>query len=319
MDHRLAADSASGLHDSDICAQGAWRLSRYLRVEKPITREEWRDLGARQRRKLGRSPGPTPYQLPDFSLDGYAGLIVRLREAGYRFAPAGAMRSVESRPTLYLRHDIDLHLVHVDRMAELEASLGVSATYYLALTQPYNVMSSENGALIGRLIELGHEIGLHYDLVCYPTDPDEALERLDWEVSVLERVSGTAVRSICMHQPHTGLENLFAIGGRWLNPHDPRLAKGLMYVSDSCRAWRDESLLRCLGDDPPTRVMLNTHPEVWLDGSILERERYLDEVVMRNATEQPRRYIDETVRALWRHHAGGRAHDARAGIARELA
>ncbi len=288
-------------------------------MEKTLTREEWRDLVAAQRLKAERARPIIPYQLPDFSLDEYAGLIARLGDAGYRFAPAGSMRSDEPMRTLYLRHDVDLHLLHVDRMAELEASLGLSATYYVALTQPYNVLSPENVKILRRLVALGHELGLHYDLVCYPTDPDAALEHLEWEVSVLARVSDTAVRSICMHQPHTGLENLFAIGGRWLNPHDPRLARGLLYVSDSCRAWRDDSLLSCLGDEPPARVMLNTHPELWLDGTIVERERYLEDVVMHHAAQQPRRYIDETVRAAWRRHAGGLAHDARIGVARELA
>lgn len=288
-------------------------------MEKLLTVEQWRDRSARQRRAGERPEQPAAYELPDFGLDGYASLISRLRNAGYHFAPAGSMGSADSSQTFYLRHDVDLHLLHVDRMAELEAELGVSATYYVALTQPYNVMSSENVAIIRRLVSLGHELGLHYDLVCYPTDPDAALERLAWEVSVLERVGDTAVRSICMHQPQTGLENMFAIGGRWLNPHDPRLAKGLLYVSDSCRGWRDESLLRCFGDDPPARVMLNTHPEVWLNGEIIERERYLDDVVLNHAVEQTRRYIDETVRSLWRRHPGGRAHDARVNDARELA
>jgi hypothetical protein len=288
-------------------------------VDTTITREEWRDRAARKRRKPETAaPGALP-ELPNFDLDGYAGLISRLGAAGYAFAPAGAMRSTVDRSTLYLRHDIDLHLLHVDRMAEFEAGLGASATYYVALTQPYNVMSADNVRILQRLVELGHELGLHYDLACYPTEPDAALGRLEWEVSVLSQVSGCPVRSICMHQPHTGLENLFAIGGRWLNPHDPRLAKDLLYVSDSCRAWRDESLLRCLGPEPPRRVMLNTHPELWLDGTIVERERYLGEVVMANVSEQARRYIDTTVRTAWRNHIGGRAHDARIGVARELA
>lgn len=294
-------------------------MARYLVVEKRLTREDWRHLGSRKRHKDQHAPSVVPYELPDFSLDGYASLIGRLRDAGYRFAPAGSMRSAESSPTFYFRHDVDLHLLHVDRMAEVEAEFGVSATYYVALTQPYNVLSSENVAILRRLVALGHELGLHYDLVCYPTEPDAALERLAWEVSVLSQVSDTTVRSICMHQPHTGLENLFAIGGRWLNPHDPRLAKGLVYISDSCRAWRDESLLRCLGGDPPERVMLNTHPELWLDGTIVERARYLEDVVMLHASEQSRRYIDETVRLLWRSHAGGRVHDARLAGARKLA
>ncbi len=288
-------------------------------MDRQPTRAQWREFAARRRRTPRPGAGSEHRRLPEFGLEGYADLIGRVRDAGYLFAPAGEMRSEVRRRTFYLRHDIDLHLLHVDRMAEVEAGLGARATYYVALTQQYNVLSAENVAILHRLVALGHQVGLHYDLVCYPSDPDAALERLDWEVGVLARCCGAEVSSICMHQPHTGLENLFAIGGRYLNPHDPRLARGLVYVSDSCRAWRDETLLRCLGSDPPDRVMLNTHPELWLDASILERERYLDGVVMPNATRQASLYLDGTVRELWRNHAGGRVHDARVLGARERA
>jgi hypothetical protein len=281
-----------------------------------VTPKVWPEDGARQ----GSSVRPLtliPDRMPEFSLGSYAYLIASLRDAGYAFAPLRSMRATEPGRTVYLRHDIDLHLLHVDRVAELEAELGVVATYYVALTQPYNVLSSENIAILRRLVELGHDLGLHYDLTCYPTEPEAAHERLAWEVSVLERASESTVCSICMHQPHTGHPNLFERSERWLNPHDPSLAEGLLYVSDSCRAWRDESLLSALGGDAPQRVMLNTHPELWLDGTITGRERYLEDVVMGHAVAQTERYLDETVRAAWRHHSGARAHDARVAAAHE--
>jgi hypothetical protein len=291
-------------------------LRRYVGVETALMSQERLDPEAWQGGIGGRPVTLILDRLPDFSLDSYAQLVASLCGAGYRFASIGSMRSAEPRRAAYLRHDVDFHLLHVDRMAELEADLAVSATYYVALTQPYNVLSWENVAILRRVVALGHELGLHYDLTCYPTEPDAALERLAWEVSVLERAGATTVRSICMHQPHTGHENVFATSDRWLNPHDPRLEGGLLYVSDSCRAWRDESLLRCLGSNPPNRVMLNTHPELWLDGTITGRERYLKDVVIGNAVGQTERYIDESVR-VWRRHSGARAHDVRVAPARE--
>jgi hypothetical protein len=268
------------------------------------------------RGRAGRGLALVSETLPDFSLDGYAKLLQSLRSAGYRLAPAGAMRAAEPSPTVYLRHDVDLHILHIDRIARIEAELGVGATYYVALTQPYNALSPDNVMILRELICLGHELGLHYDLTCYPVDFEAALERLESEISVLERFITTKVRSICMHQPHTGHENLFASCDRWLNPHDPRLQEGLLYVSDSCRGWRDESLLACFGANPPHRVMLNTHPELWLDGAILARERYLERIVLPNSIAQQSRYIDDTVRTAWRNHTGGRAHDARVAAAR---
>ena len=249
--------------------------------------------------------------MPVFSLDAYGKLLRDLQDAGYEFGFVGDMRRVESCRTGYLRHDIDLHLLHVDKIAEVEAEAGVCATYYVALTQAYNVHHPDNIAILRRLIELGHEIGFHYDLTCYPDDLRQAREQLAGDVATLERLSGRTVRSICMHQPHTGDLDIFATCDTWVNPHDPRYQEGLMYVSDSCRAWRDESLLECLGAEGPSRLLLNTHPELWFDGSIIERDRYLDEVVIRNSVIQAARYLDEVVRAAWRVHSGAQAHDAR--------
>lgn len=249
--------------------------------------------------------------MPAFSLEAYRELLQGLEAAGYSFGLIGDMRKVEACRTAYLRHDIDLHLLHVDQIAAVEAALGLSATYYVALTQLYNVHSPGNAAILRRLLEMGHELGFHYDLTCYPRDQRLACEQLAFDVATLERLAGAQVRSICMHQPHTGDLDIFLTCDKWVNPHDPRYQEGLMYVSDSCRGWRDESLLECLSSDGPSRVLLNTHPELWLDGTIVNRERYLDEVVLRNSVTPTLNYLNDTVRSLWRVHRGARAHDAR--------
>jgi hypothetical protein len=255
--------------------------------------------------------------LPQFSLDSYEDLLSRLRRAGYDLRPIFAMRDQPRSRTVYLRHDIDLHLLHVDCMADREARLGISSTYFVAVSQHYNVLTRDNIGIVRRLVGLGHEVGLHYDLASYPTEPGAALGHLQWEVSVLERATAAPVQSICMHQPHMGGHDPFLINNRWLNPHDPRVAKEMVYISDSCRAWRDTSLLLlCRRATRPARVMLNTHPELWLDGTIENRERYLEEIVMRNAVQQTERYLSDTVRGVWRTHAAGRAHDAREATAR---
>jgi hypothetical protein len=255
--------------------------------------------------------------LPQFSLEGYAHLISWLRAGGYEFAPVSLMQSDPARRTVYLRHDVDLHLLYVDRMAQLEDHLGVTATYYVALTQPYNILSPCNRDILKTLVTLGHEVGLHYDVTTYPTDATEALRHLKHEVAVLEWAIAAPVRSICMHQPHVGHLDPFLTGSDWLNPHDPSLEKERLYISDSCRAWRDTSLLLCRGEVPPHRVMLNTHPELWLDSNVSDRERYLDTVVMKNALEQTKRYLDQTVRTVWRTHDAPRAHDARLAAAQD--
>jgi len=249
--------------------------------------------------------------LPRFSLDDYKALLNSLKTTGYEFKPLTALTSYSGGKVIYLRHDIDLHLAKIDQMAEVEMEIGCVATYYILLTGHYNVVYPENHNILLRLVEMGHEIGLHYDLGTYPDDYKKARARLDWEVSVLSRIVGKTVSTISMHQPHQGQPDPFRKLDEYINPHDLRYYANLLYISDSCRAWRDENLLTCFGLNPPERVMLLTHPELWFDGSIVDRFVYLREILLKNSQSQILRYVEETVRNIWEQHLAPKLHDAR--------
>lgn len=250
-------------------------------------------------------------QMPEFSLPGYRQLLLDLTEHDYELRTVGQMADPVPARAAYLRHDIDLHVPGVERMAELEAELGARATYYVLLTQHYNPMYPENRAALRRIAALGHEIGLHYDLTTYPTDDVGARTHLQWEVDLLSAVVGVEVRTISMHQPSAGQDDVLRGTDDFVHPHDPRLGADLLYVSDSCRAWRDETLLRCFGPDAPRRLLLLAHPEVWLDGEVRNRTDYLEQVLLPNTVAQHEAFITETVRGVWASHPGPRQHDAR--------
>ena len=75
---------------------------------------------------------------------------------------------VEKNPEgsfLILRHDVDFSPEAACRMAQLEANLDIKATYFILLSPPYyNLLSEKYVDFPRRLIEMGHEIGLHYDV-----------------------------------------------------------------------------------------------------------------------------------------------------------
>src|SRR5205823_13518388 len=102
--------------------------------------------------------------------DDYERLLVGLIEAGYEPRPVGEMPHRHPARSVYLRHDIDLHLPGVERMAEVEAVLGARSTYFVLLTQHYNPPYPEHLAILRQIRDLGHEIARHYDLTRYPQD-----------------------------------------------------------------------------------------------------------------------------------------------------
>ena len=250
-------------------------------------------------------------RLPEFTLDDYTVLLHGLRKAGYELAPVGAMPEPVTMPTAYLRHDIDLHVTGVDAMAEREADLDAQATYYVMVSQHYNPGYPPNALVLRHIKDLGHEIGLHYDLSDYPSDAHAARARLDHELDYLQEIIGCVVTTISMHQPGLGGDDPFRHIEGFVHPHDPNLAADLLYVSDSCRAWRDESLLTCLRDAVPRRLLLLTHPEVWLAPEALSRMEFLDTVLRANVLRQHEQFIDEVVRGVWERHPGPALHDRR--------
>ena len=250
-------------------------------------------------------------QLPNFSLHEYIELLLALAENGYNFCPISRMKNPCENFCVYLRHDIDFSLTAALPMAEKEAELGCSATYFVLISSIYNVFSNESSQAILELSQLGHEIGLHYDLRLFPTDPNEAEVELRYQADILQRLSGQPIESIVMHNPCLGGNDWFKTCDDFVHPHDTRYQSGLLYVSDSCRAWRDENLLSCFSSNPPKRLLLLTHPELWIDGAVTDRLEYIRKVLVPHVTEKDKRYFLESVASVWKNHTGPIQHDKR--------
>jgi hypothetical protein len=176
-----------------------------------------------------------------FDLDHFVELLEAARAGGYRYARFGE----DPEPgDLFLRHDIDLTLDAALRMAELEAELGVAATYLL-MTESlfYNLASPEGVAAIERLRELGHAVGLH------AVFPNATLDdRFD------PVVAWHNPQPEYMTLPIDGAVNV--MGDRYFAP--------ATYRSDSNQHWRggcphDE--LR-VGAFPWLQLLV--HPEIWV-------------------------------------------------------
>ena len=243
--------------------------------------------------------------LPKFTLESYEELLCKLAATGAEFRPVSAMGRAAAKD-VFLRHDIDFSLELALPMAKVEHKLGISSTYYVLLSGPYNPCAAESVSAMRELASMGHNLGLHYDLSLYPTDPDAARERLELEINFLQALAGVPIETIVMHEPFRGQDDLFSISESWVNPtfyqrNDP----GLLYVSDSCRAWRDDSLIRYLqGSMEKKCLLLNTHPESWLSNGSQHRITYLEQTLLPKILESSQRYFTGRVRHLWQTHVG---------------
>jgi len=209
-------------------------------------------------------------------------LLARVGES-HRFVRFTDLASGQpAEPFCILRHDVDYRLDSAVALAREESARGIYATYFLLVNSTYyNLLAPPHAHVPSALVDLGHEVGLHYDVRSLHPFPRERWDRLlDAQAALLEELSGRPIASVAMHQPGLHGDDPFRQTTRYLNAYADRFTKDMPYISDSCRAWRDIAW-RVLADGPlPPRLQLALHPINWADEDrdrfTIFREMHLD-------------------------------------------
>lgn len=95
----------------------------------------------------------------DFTLNTYRSLISTALKEGYHFRTfEDFLSSRIDGKVIILRHDVDELAGNALKIAELENSLDIRATYYFR-----TVSQSNNPEVIRKIASMGHEIGYHYE------------------------------------------------------------------------------------------------------------------------------------------------------------
>ena len=215
----------------------------------------------------------------DFSY-GYFRRILRVIKSNFQLhliSESPVILNMIGQPKLVLRHDIDVSPKRALRMAEIESGFDVCSTYMVITDSPlYCIEDEVQKKIFRRVIDMGHEIGLHFDL-----DDDErasncgisAIEaRIYSARRRLEDIIGLPVLSISLHRPIPQ----FLRGPMMVCGMVNAYSKELMtwYLSDSRGYWREgEPLPKLLEHDKPMLQLL-IHP-IWLGDKHLSAEARL--------------------------------------------
>ncbi len=156
----------------------------------------------------------SPLRERRFTYEAYGALLDRLRQV--RVVPLRELEESEggALPVVGLRHDVDSRLESALVLARMEAGRGLRATYFVLHTAPYYDRSTGLAGALRELQELGHEVGLHSDLVTLELarglDPRWVLAReLEWLRREGLEIVGVAGHGSYEARKHGFLNHLF--------------------------------------------------------------------------------------------------------------
>jgi hypothetical protein len=231
----------------------------------------------------------------DFSLQVYETLLNEIRRSGLDVFPLKDFFDRRPLPPAFvlLRHDVDRRPERALRMAEVETSHGVRATYYFRwLPRVFKP------GIVKSIASMGHEIGYHYEALDKASgDPRLAVRIFTRELAEMRAV--VEVKTASMHgNPLSRRDNrdlwkhcepaaFGLVGEAYLGISDPAMA----YVTDTGRGWnrlslnlRDRlpegsvglmpcfqntwELIRALREGRCGRLYLQIHPNRWTSGPV---------------------------------------------------
>ena len=195
----------------------------------------------------------------EFTYEAYIELISLLKRNNYIFSKYTNFNKI-NKPVI-LRHDVDISLEKALDMAKLEFQNGVSSTYFVLLsTNFYNIFSKESNEILFEIMDLGHEVGLHFDEKRYEIKDEEDLEKyIQYEKDVLEKALNKEVNMVSMHRPSKWiLENDIHLR-TIINTYSTEFLHHFKYISDSRMHWR-EDIISVIKSNDYDKLHILTHP-----------------------------------------------------------
>ena len=208
-----------------------------------------------------------------FTLAHYRHCLEQALSQGYRFLTMSSY--VEHPPAdgkiILMRHDEDLSLPAALRLADLEAELGVRATFFFRFhAQGYNLLALPSLDTLAAVRDQGHEIGLHGETHALGKFAgDGSLLRLEREL--LSRVLDQEVEGLSLHEPSRTVRGSRATRytdyGFTYEAYSRQFAD-LKYISDSSAHWREGCMCQHIGRED--RLYILTHGFWWYAQTPLE-------------------------------------------------
>lgn len=216
------------------------------------------------------------YHFDDFTLENYEHLIQLAQEKGFQFI-LHKDDFVPERKDVIWRHDVEFEPVIALKMAEIEAKLGVRATYFFQLHDgSYNLLEWYYRDVFYKIKELNHHIGLHFDCRYWNILDEKQLDEfITLDRNYFERNLGVEIDTFSFHNttPFTQSCQNYRYGGL-INAYASFFKEKYHYCSDSLGYWRFDRLEDVLKDENIRHLQVLTHDGNWSEEVLSPRKRF---------------------------------------------
>lgn len=219
-----------------------------------------------------------------FTLNAYSELVKLIKDKGYNICNYN--ECIQYDKFVILRHDVDFEPEKAVEMAETELDLGVKSIYFFLISSDfYNVLSARNQRCIKRILECGHEIGLHFDETKYKECGLEELRTAIFEeIRMLEAMTGVRIKAVSMHRPSKLILESDLKLGMITNTYGKEMFKEIKYLSDARMNWR-EDVCKIIREEEFDKIQLLTHA-FWYENEETVIEERLKRFVMQAKDER---------------------------------
>lgn len=203
------------------------------------------------------------YCFSDFTLDHYKELI-EFTKIKYKFCFYHDFE--KDARCVFWRHDVDHSYNNALNLAKIENELGVKSTYFVLISgEYYNIFDIKVKKVIEQIIDLGHDIALHFDHRIYNIKTVvEFNEKLNFEKKIINTLFTIDIKSFSFHQPDKFAlslnENYYS---DLINVYSSFFYSSCKYCSDSNGYWIYERMMDVIKNSNSKYLHLLTHPVWW--------------------------------------------------------
>ncbi|NQV99741.1 MAG: hypothetical protein HQ483_08595 [Rhodospirillales bacterium] len=199
----------------------------------------------------------------DFSIEHYREILRAIKKSHKTLSFKDAHELGQDILTIerfvLMRHDVEFSVSAALRLAEADHAENIKSTFFLLYTSDYNPFEEEEAIKIQAILNMGHDIGLHYDAGLFEklgVDPAEVAKR---QIALFESFFKTKIYAMSSHMPMRSGKT-FSVGDI-IDTYEPLYLKDIKYLSDSTQAWREGVVTENL--DKYAQIHLLTHEYIW--------------------------------------------------------